>query len=420
MIEILYLFLEVAAVLLLLHSLYESKLRIKIWTLLYVLIHIGTIVLIGVLELPNMGTFFVNVFLALYCVKVFNSPWKEVLINLTLCILIGAVLQFLFAIIIQFIFGNFVSVTSQYCLVNLLLFLGGFLLYRYGKLYRISISMLRNNGLIRCALGIDFIFVLYCLFSIKRDEFVAVGKSLLILGVAMIFLLLAWELGRYIAKNKRLETEKHMQALYQESFLGLITEIRMKQHEFDNHLHVMKSLGYTCNTYEELLRELDGYGNSIIKENKFNKLLSNGNPAVLGFLYYKFQEIEKQGFTVKYKVSFTQLSGKVPVFTLVEIIGNLLDNAKEAMEKEKKKNLFFYMVEKEECIQVEIANESPVISYEKIQSFFQKDFTSKGPKRGLGLYHVKKDCQEHKIDLLCENKEMFGENYLSFGLVIRK
>lgn len=73
---------------------------------------------------------------------------------------------------------------------------------------------------------------------------------------------------------------------------------------------------------------------AIQEDNQYNKLLSTGNPVIIGFLYGKFLQADKRGIAVIYKVKVENLEGKMPIHKLVEIIGNLFDNAMEAIEEQ--------------------------------------------------------------------------------------
>ena len=216
-------------------------------------------------------------------------------------------------------------------------------------------------------------------------------------------LILGAQVGRYKIKAKEIETELKMHKLYAGSFQGLIENIRLRQHEFDNHINTIYSQHYIYETYDELVKAQDTYCKVISKDNRFNKLLKASNPIISGFLYGKFVELEKLGVEIEYHIKIRELDIGIPIYKIVEILGDLLNNAVEAMEKvEGTRKLYVSLVE-DEKFAIEVRNESPYIDYNEIDKFFVKGYSSKGGNRGLGLHNVKNICIEYSLKIYCEN-----------------
>ena len=206
-----------------------------------------------------------------------------------------------------------------------------------------------------------------------------------------------------------------MYQIYEDSFQNLIDEIRLRQHEFDNHINTIYSLHYTCDTYEELVRLQEEYGHIVKQENRHNKLLKAGNPLLIGFLYGKIIEIEKLGIEINYKISIRELNIRVPIYKMVELLGNLVKNAIEAlMGSDINKKMYILVVENNGEFNIEVRNRSVFMEYREIEQFFRKGFSKKGSNRGLGLYNVKNICNEYSLKIFCENKSFDNENWISF------
>lgn len=172
---------------------------------------------------------------------------------------------------------------------------------------------------------------------------------------------------------------------------------------------------YTCNSYEELVKAQNEYSHAVIKENRYSKLLRAGSPLLIGFLYGRFVEIERHGIVISYQISIGELSVNIPAYKLVEILGNLLKNAVEAMlNSEIEKLLYISVIEIDGTLEIEVRNRSAFISYSEIESFFRKGFSKKGKNRGLGLYNVKTICDDYSLNIFCENKKINNVNWLSF------
>ena len=206
----------------------------------------------------------------------------------------------------------------------------------------------------------------------------------------VLFCILTGQLGKYKIRSKEIETELKMHKLYADSFHGLIEEIRLRQHEFDNHISTIYSLHYTHHSYEALVKAQNEYSQTLIKEIRYNKLLKAGNPMLIGFLYGKLVEAEKHDINVTYQIDIGELNVDVPIYKLIEILGNLIKNAVEAMEtQEECKALYIRVVENGIGFAMEVRNKSEFVDYSQIEAFFKKGFSKKGKNRGLGLDNIK-------------------------------
>lgn len=147
----------------------------------------------------------------------------------------------------------------------------------------------------------------------------------------------------------------------------------------------------------------------------------SGNSIIVGFLYGKFIEADKKDIQVIYKLDFKDLACEVPDFRLIELIGNLFDNAVDAVLKETfRKEIYVAVTENTESIHIEIGNVSPQIDRNQIALFFKKKYSKKGNARGYGLYNVKNICTRYHIRLQCENELRKDCSWLIFKLDIQK
>mgnify|MGYP003461971057 CR=1 FL=1 len=263
--------------------------------------------------------------------------------------------------------------------------------------------------------------LLFFIFTYRYDKGINVAYYTILVVSVILILAIVIDIGKQKMKTKEVEAELRLHKLYEKSFQGLIDDIRARQHEFDNHINTIYSQHYLHNTYDELVAVQKKYCQDIVRDNNYNKLLSKGNSIVLGFLYSKFIEAEELDIDVEYKVNIGELRCNVPIYKIVEIIGNLITNAMEALVcYEDLNKLKVVMIERQYEIAIDISNECRNIDHQNIQSFFTKGYSEKGEGRGYGLYNVKKICNDYDIVIETVVKEENGSEWLHFMLIINK
>lgn len=215
------------------------------------------------------------------------------------------------------------------------------------------------------------------------------------------------------------DEQQHLK-IYEDAYRNMITDIRAKQHDFDNHLSAIMSQHYICSTYEELVETQKKYAEEVMEDNRFNRTVTSGNPFVTGFLYSKFAAADKLGIDITYRLAFYEMRCHVPISKIIVLLGNLYDNAVEALTGKEDKRLYVEIIETDERISMEIRNISAYIKSGTLASFFRKGYSEKGENRGMGLYNVKRICESFNIQIYCGNLEISHENWLSFRIVIEK
>lgn len=234
----------------------------------------------------------------------------------------------------------------------------------------------------------------------------------------LLFALVKWAMAQEEVEEMKHEVE--LTNRMDEKYNELVDDIRIKQHGFKNHITAILSTHYTHKTYEKLVEAQDEYCNTLLNTNKYNNLLQLGNKVLIGFLYEKFREIEDDGVEVKYEISTSIESCKIPIYYLIEILGILLDNALEAVKGTKRNMITMTISETGNKYLFSVRNVSRHVTYEEIENWFHKGVSSKGNNRGLGLYHVKHLCQELGCNIYCKNVEYEQDNWIEMMLEVTK
>ena len=411
------LLLEALSIVFCLHCLYGEKFKLDIETTSFLAINMIIMTAMNYYESPKIYSMIIYPIIALYCGVKFGFKLGEVIINVILCVIIVGVTQMIVALPSHFVFR--VQLFSEYKLlfINCVAFVIILCLMPRLRINKAVAYLKKREKALIISITICLLIAAFCIIAYKQFIQVELSQTILLFACVVFILGLTSQLNLYKDKSKEIETELRVHKLYSDSFQSLIDTIRLKQHEFDNHISTIYSQHYMYDTYEDLVNEQKNYCEQIRKENRFNKLLTKGNPIIISFLYGKLIEIDKKGINVTYQVSINNLEIGVPIHKIVEILGNLIKNAVEAIEKTDNANeIFILMVETEDIFEIEVRNESLYIDPNKISTFFTKGYSEKGEGRGMGLHNVQAICGEYMLQIYPENKDINGKNWLSFKI----
>lgn len=240
---------------------------------------------------------------------------------------------------------------------------------------------------------------------LRRTDYIIFGIWTILIGV----LIFSWQRERYekIAKEKELELEQAYEVVYEQ----LLESIRRKQHDFHNQINAIYSHHLIAKDYDTLVSLQKEYCSEILNENRYARLVSNGSPTIIAFLYSKFVEAETKGCHIAYDIKIDDMQGYLPKYKMIEILGVLLDNAMEAVEQRDSKNITVKMLEQPEQLSVAIKNDSMHYEREEIMRFFEPGYSKKGEGRGIGLSKVREILLKYHagIKVSCEKEEFVFE-----------
>ena len=422
MIQRICLVLEALSIVICLHYLYGEKFKLDIKTTSFLAINMIMMTAINYYHMPKALTMFIYPVIVIYCGVRFGFEIRALVINNILYMVIISGIQLIVLVVCGQAFGKIeIFRDVELLIVNCITFFLILFILPKLKLNIFSRCLQDKEKIYILSLTISIVITVYCLVNYKTINRVELHQVILLFVCLLFICILVFQLAKYKIKTNEAETELKTHKLYEDSFYNLIGNIRLRQHEFDNHINAICNLHYMCDTYEELVSKQEEYCEAVIIENHFNKLLRAGNPLVIGFLYGKFVEADKLGIKVDYAINIKELNIGIPIYKIVEILGNLTNNAVEALKNmDKDKVMYVEMIENNGEFKIEVRNKSKYILQDKMEMFFKKGYSQKGEGRGLGLYNVKTICINNSLNILCENKEIDGENWLSFVIDNKK
>lgn len=417
-----YLLFEILAVIVCLFWLYGKKLRVTYRMLGMISIHMGLFILCDYIGYESLFSMFVYLVVVGYTLLEFRTPLNQALLRVAIVILLCSGIQTISVVLFEILRHGIIETAWGYICTNLLMLLIVYFLYKKIKIKKI-ITYVKGESKAASILstGIFCVAASYLFYAKKSTAINTIDYLIyFVMAIVIIFLIGTWEKYRLQMKEKKIEIEVH--EIYAESYRKLIDEIRVRQHEFDNHLQAIINQQFTCSTYEELTRVQGEYIQAITYDNRYNKLLGQGNSVYIAFLYGKFVSMEEQGIGVDYKISIGQLKCDMPIYKIIEITSDLLNNACEALTwpTEISQPVYLQIEETEDNILLEIRNVGAPLSPDFIGECFKKGYSKKGSGRGLGLYNVKNIANQYSADVQFQNITSNHHNWISFTVTIPK
>lgn len=419
---IIFVFLEAVTVLILLNALYGQKMHLDSISVLFIVCDCVLMSLIRFCGLNQNSSFIIYFALLVYCIMEFKTKISEMIVNMVLLAIIMMGIQ-LPALLILDVLGDTIKGYEDLsvAIINAVILAMVIIIIKKIDLHTISTSFLRKGKIIGIILIFESTLLAFLLYQYKSAQGEVPVQYIVITGVLVLILMLCVHTLLYKIRFREKQAELEAYKTYSAAFSDLITQIRARQHEFDNHISALCNLHYICKDYDELVQEQSKYAKDVISNNHFHKLLVSGNPVIAGFLYGKLSSIQEQGIEVTYTFHISEFTSKIPVYLVVELVGNLLKNAVEAVKTQQvEKQIHLSCTENANEFCLGVRNRSEKIPLDEIGRFFEKGYSSKGSGRGLGLYNVKEICEKYGVDIVCDNTEIDDKNWFLIELHIKK
>lgn len=281
---------------------------------------------------------------------------------------------------------------------------------------KISAFLSYKKGMLAVAgTGIGIIFLWIDEYRINKSGTAQInGLLITVLFVLLFFIgICEWYKAKREADFRKEQLKREWQ--YYEAYEELIGLIRERQHDLKNHISAILGMAYTVDNYEDLVRMQKEYCKEIADKGKEAKiLLSSESPLIAGFLYKKMQEAEEMGIWVELQTDMSGWRLWTTKYEIVEVLGILLDNAMEALEKNDVYEKMMYL-----CLannDIIVANTSSFFDAVEVEKFFSGSFSSKGRDRGVGLAKLKKIVSSAGGNIIVSNEEYHKTNFLQFRI----
>jgi len=167
-----------------------------------------------------------------------------------------------------------------------------------------------------------------------------------------------------------------------------VEALRSQAHEFMNKLHVILGL-VRLESYDQLAAYIKRIADDQEAEVAFiGKRIKN--PVVAGLVLSKLSKSREMGVCMTVDEDTMMLSepGALINHELVTIIGNLIDNALEAVQAAAEKKVTLAIHDMDNMLTIRIRDSGPGLEQDIKEHIFKKGFSTKADNRGFGLYLV--------------------------------
>ena len=422
MVRAIYLLFEILAIIVCLFWLFGQKIKITRRMVCVIIVHMGLFIVSDCVGYSSLFSIIIYAVIVEYAEMEFEKPLYETLVRVAVMILMCAGIQIVSAYFMENLNKGMSGTELGNLYVNIITVSIFYILYKKINIQGVVTYIKGERRKAKILLIGVFCIAISYLLNAKRNAGVFVVDYLLffVMAIIIVFLTGAWEKYRLQMQEKKIEIEVH--EIYADSYMKLIDEIRVRQHEFDNHLQAIINQRYTCHTYEELVKAQSEYISVLCSDNRYNKLLQQGNFIYIGFLYGKLVSLEQQGINIDYKINIASLKSDMPVYKMIEITNDLLNNACEALILPVciPEPVCLRVDESEDGISLEVRNIGAPLNMDMIGEYFKTGYSKKGTGRGLGLYNVKRITERYSALIECKNVIINQRNWISFMIKIQK
>ena len=195
----------------------------------------------------------------------------------------------------------------------------------------------------------------------------------------------------------------------------LVDSMRANNHDFTNKLHVILGL-IQMEMYDEAISYIQNI-TMVQRETIRNVMNAVNEPAVAALIIGKIARASELNvrFVLREGCYYSAADMSLPSEMLVTVIGNLLDNAFDAMNDSNNPNehkeLIFGIYSRPGAVLITVDDTGNGIKDEDIDMIFVNGYSTKGTGRGTGLYQIKSMVENYGGKITVESQEGVGSSF---------
>ena len=297
----------------------------------------------------------------------YKQDMRQTIYISIICIIIILLIQFMVVGILQILFIDIKVNFINGIIAQIMGFSGVILVSRYIPLNYLYRYVLMNNKVFKYIILNIFVILVAILLYWNIDINGALKNIVTIATISLGIIYVNFVLIKNGLKNEYVQQQLQTYENYIPVISELIQELRIKQHEFDNHIQTLNMIMFTNIDYEDRIRAMENYMNDIKGSSNLGDLIKLDNKVLAGFLYSKIKNAEELGIQFEILIEDYGFKLNLKDYEIIEIIGNLINNAFETGIEH---NVVILKLKKEKDMNViEIKNKHPYLKEEQKESF---------------------------------------------------
>ena len=286
-------------------------------------------------------------------------------------------------------------------------------------LYKFKEYLKNNSYITKLILLNSLIALLVLVWSFQFDVDILI-KNLAIV-VFVFFMLLVINIWSIVSQRNVINQQKRVEVMeqYIPVIDDLMSEVRARQHEFNNKLLAIYSILETAETLDDAKLKVGTYSKDVLMDDSIKELFICDNKVISGFIYSKIKLANLKNINIELNICASLKKIYTEEYEIVEILGILIDNAIEASKSGD--TIFIKMNKIDDKLEVTVCNPYPQLSNTEFMELFEKGYSTKdnGSKhRGYGLYNVKLITEKCRGKIIFKNTSIDNVNYLNIGILI--
>ncbi|MFW6008999.1 MAG: sensor histidine kinase [archaeon] len=236
-----------------------------------------------------------------------------------------------------------------------------------------------------------YLYMIYCCYNNKNND------SVYVLIFSIFFILATIQVSKKLYETINVQKNNFKKRIKEKIKVNFELELRRHFHDINHHLGTIAAM-------MELnkIKEAKDYLNEITGEIDFlQESIKSGNDYLNSLLFYKKNKCTKNNIYLDIKI-IKKINSNIPDWELNRLVGNLIENAIEALLEKNLKNKKIELI-------IDQDNNNNIISVKTIgvyisqkinDKIFRKGYSEKGNDRGLGLDICKCIANKYKGSII--------------------
>ena len=217
-----------------------------------------------------------------------------------------------------------------------------------------------------------------------------VARTFTIISALMVIWGAALDIREAYTARKSARQRQEIEAAYAQ-LEELNATLRAQRHDFRNHIQVI----YTLTELDDRAAALEYMDRVYGDIQKVGRALKTASPAINALIAAKLADCEENGIELETDIRTDWKECPVPGWEMCRILGNLIDNAVEALEGAHERRVYVRLWEDVRCWHFSVENTGASVPENMRREIFQPGFSTKGEGRGMGLHIVSRILGEY-------------------------